>query len=399
MSKNPAAPTLLIVVNYDWFFLSHRLPIAKAAQRIGLRVSVATTDTGCADQICREGFEFVPLSMTVSGQNPLRELRVVAAFVQMYRERQPDLVHHVTVKPVLYGSLAARMVGRTGVVNAVSGLGYLFLGSMRARLLQPLVKTLYRLALRQRRSWTIFQNPDDRDLFVGAGLLRAEQAILIRGSGVNCDIFVPRPEPAGIPVVMLPARILWDKGVGEFVEAARIIRQQDTLARFVLVGDPDPGNPASVPAPTLEAWVREGIIESWGHRRDMPDVLSSAAVVVLPSYREGLPKALLEAAACGKPVVATDVPGCREIVRHNVNGMLVPVRNTTALAEAIRLLLQAPQLRQRFGRAGRLIVEREFAEHLVVDQTLSVYRRLLGPKWPASDTRELSRPWIEARGA
>jgi glycosyltransferase involved in cell wall biosynthesis len=257
---------------------------------------------------------------------------------------------------------------------------------MRARLLQPIVKTLYRLALRQRRSWTIFQNPDDRDLFVGAGLLRAEQAILIRGSGVNCDIFVPRPEPAGIPVVMLPARILWDKGVGEFVEAARMIRQHDTAARFVLVGDPDPGNPASVPTATLEAWVREGIIECWGHRRDMPDVLSSATVVVLPSYREGLPKALLEAAACEKPAVATDVPGCREIVRHNVNGLLVPVRNATALAEAIRLLLQSPRLRRQFGRAGRLIVEREFAEHLIVDQTLAIYRQLLGSKWPYHDT-------------
>jgi glycosyltransferase involved in cell wall biosynthesis len=382
MPQNPAAPNLLIVVNYDWFFLSHRLPIARAARRIGLNVSVAATDTGSADRIRREGLEFIPVSMTVNGQNPLKELRVIAAFVRMYRERQPDVVHHVTVKPVLYGSLAAWMVGGMGVVNAVSGLGYLFMESTRARLLRPLVKGLYRVALRHRRSRTIFQNPDDRDLFVGARLLSAEQAILIRGSGVNCDIFVPQPEPDGIPVVMLPARILWDKGVGEFVEAARLIRQHDTPVRFVLVGAPDPGNPAAVPTATVEAWVREGVIEAWGHQRVMPEVLSSATLVVLPSYREGLPKALLEAAACGKPVVTTDVPGCREIVRHNVNGLLVPVRNAPALADAIRLLLQSPPLRQRFGRAGRLIAEREFAEDLVIDQTLAVYRRLLGPKWP-----------------
>jgi glycosyltransferase involved in cell wall biosynthesis len=320
--------------------------------------------------------------MKVNGQNPLKELRVIADIVKMYRERQPDLVHHVTVKPVLYGSLAARLVGGPGVVNAVSGLGYLFLGSRRARLLRPLVKALYRLALRHRRSRTIFQNPDDRDLFVGSGLVRPDQTVLIRGSGVDCDTFVPRPEPEGIPVVILPARILWDKGVAEFVEAARLIRQQDTPARFVLVGDPDPGNPAAVPTATLEAWVREGIIDSWGHRRDMPEALSSATVVVLPSYREGLPKALLEAAACGRPVVATDVPGCREIVRHNVNGLLVPVRDAPALANATRLLLQSPALRHRLGEAGRRIAEREFAEQLVVDQTLDVYRRLLGSKWP-----------------
>jgi glycosyltransferase involved in cell wall biosynthesis len=283
------------------------------------------------------------------------------------------------------------MVGGIAVVNAVSGLGYLFLGSMRARLLRPLVMRLYRLALRYRRSRTIFQNPDDRDLFVGAGLLRAEQAVLIRGSGVNCATFVPQAEPDGVPIVMLPARILWDKGVGEFVDAARRIRQHDARVRFVLVGDPDPGNPAAVPSAMLDAWMREGVIESWGHRRDMPGVLSSATVVVLPSYREGLPKALLEAAACGKPVVTTDVPGCREIVQHNVNGLLVPVRDAPALADAIRLLLQSPSLRQRFGRAGRLIVEREFAEHLVIEQTLGVYRRLLGSKWPASRRTHLAQ--------
>ena len=384
MPQHPASPSLLMVVNHDWFFLSHRLPIARAAKSLGLNVSVATIDTGCADKIRHEGLDFIPLPMKVKGQNPLKELRVIAALVKMYRERQPDLVHHVTVKPVLYGSLAARMVGGMGVVNAVSGLGYLFLGSKHARLLQPVVKRLYRLALRHPGSRTIFQNPDDRDLFVATGLLRAEQAVLIRGSGVDCATFVPQAEPAGIPVVMLPARILWDKGVGEFVNAARLIKQSDTPARFVLVGDPDPENPAAVPTTMLETWVQEGVIESWGHRRDMPKVLSNATVVVLPSYREGLPKALLEAAACGKAVVTTDVPGCREIVRHNVNGLLVPVRNAPALADAIQLLLQSPTLRQRFGQTGRLIAEREFADHLVVEQTMDVYRGLLGSKWPQS---------------
>jgi glycosyltransferase involved in cell wall biosynthesis len=357
---------------------------------MGLNVSVATIDTGCADQIRREGLDFIPLPMTVTGQNPLQELRVIAALVQMYRERQPDLVHHVSVKPILYGSLAARMVGGMAVVNAVSGLGYLFLGSMRARLLRPFIKSLYRLALRYRHSRTIFQNPDDRGLFVSARLLRAEQTVLIRGSGVNCATFVPRPEPDGIPVVMLPARILWHKGVGEFVEAARLIRRHDIPVRFVLVGDTHPGNPADVPPATLEAWVREGVVEWWGYRPDMHEVLHSATIVALPSYGEGVPKVLLEAAACGKAVVTTDVPGCREIVRHDVNGLLVPVRNAPALADAIRLLLQSQPLRQEFGRAGRLIAEREFAEHLVIGQTLDVYRRLLGPKWPGTQANNMA---------
>jgi glycosyltransferase involved in cell wall biosynthesis len=371
-----------MVVNHDWFFLSHRLPIARAARSIGLNVSVAAIDTGCADRIRQEGLEFIPLAMKGIGQNPLKELRVIADLVQMYRDRQPDLVHHVTVKPVLYGSLAARVVGSIGVVNAVSGLGYLFLGSMRARLLRPFIKGLYRLALRHHRSRTIFQNPDDRELFIRSGLLRPDQAVLIRGSGVDCNAFLPHSEPADVPVVMLPARILWDKGVGEFVEAARLIRKHDSRARFVLVGDPDPGNPAAVPTAMLEAWMREGVIDSWGHQRDMPAALGSATIVVLPSYREGLPKALLEAAACGKPIVTTDVPGCREIVRHNVNGLLVPVRNAMALADAIGLLLQSPPLRAQFGHAGRLIAEQEFAEHLVIEQTLAIYRGLLGTKWP-----------------
>jgi glycosyltransferase involved in cell wall biosynthesis len=320
--------------------------------------------------------------MTVTGQNPFQELRVIAALVQIYRELRPDLVHHVSVKPILYGSLAAQIVGGMAVVNAVSGLGYLFMGSLRAKLLRPFIKRLYRLALRHRQSRTIFQNPDDRSQFLSACLLRAEQTVLIRGSGVNCTTFAPRPEPDGTPVVMLPARILWHKGVGEFVEAARLIRRHGIPVRFVLVGDTQPGNPADVPAATLQAWVKEGVVEWWGYRADMQEVLHRATIVALPSYGEGVPKTLLEAAACGKPIVTTDVPGCREIVREDVNGLLVPVRNAPALADAIRLLLQSPQLRQRFGHAGRLIAEQEFAEHLVVEQILDVYRGLLGSKWP-----------------
>jgi glycosyltransferase involved in cell wall biosynthesis len=388
MIDEGVAPHLLFVVNSDWFFLSHRLPIAIAAQRGGCRVTVAAIDTGCGGEIREKGLGFAPLPMTIRGMNPVQELAVIAGFVKIYRDLKPDLVHHVTVKPILYGSLAAQIVGDMKVVNAVSGLGYLFLGSRRAQLLRPLVRRMYRLALRRQHSLTIFQNPDDLIFFIRRGLVRPEQALLIRGSGVNCSVFKAHPEGEGPAVVVLPARLLWDKGVAEFVEAARLIRQKRADVRFVLVGDPDQSNPAAVPLPRLEGWVREGAVEWWGHSRDMPNVLRSASVVVLPSYREGLPKVLLEAAACGRAIVATDVPGCREIVRHGRNGFLVPVRNARALAEAIRLLLASPSLRQQFGRAGRLMAELEFAEDLVVERTLAVYRELLGTRRPVAPAQD-----------
>jgi glycosyltransferase involved in cell wall biosynthesis len=280
---------------------------------------------------------------------------------------------------VIYGSIAARLIGRGAVVNTISGLGYVFTSDHRtAKVLRPVLRRLWRMALSHPHSRTIFQNSDDRDDFIRMGLVRPDAAALIRGSGVDCSAFHPTPEPSGPPIVVLPGRLLWDKGVREFVEAARTLRVAGYPARFVLVGSPDAGNREAIPVQQLEAWSDEGVVEWWGQRHDMPEILAGASIVVLPTYGEGLPKVLLEAGAASRPVVATDVRGCREVVRPGVNGVLVPARDGPALARAIEGLLAAPELRARLGQGGRRLVEAEFAEPLVVQQTLAIYRQLLG---------------------
>ena len=375
-------PRLLFVVNVDWFFLSHRLPLARAARDAGIEVLVAAADSGKSEEIRREGLGFVPLPFSRQGVGLIDEAKSLLSLVRLYRRLQPDLIHHVTMKPVLYGSLASRVVGDVKVVNVPTGFGYIFTSSERARAIRAMATVLFWVTTLNSYSRTIFHNPDDLETFVEKRLVRPNQAVLIRGSGVDCARFKETPEPAGEPVVMLASRMLWDKGVGEFVEAARILRDSGEKARFVLVGDSDPGNPTGVPVEQLNAWVRSGVVEWWGYQSAMPKVLSSANIVVLPSYHEGLPKVLLEAAASARAIVATDVPGCREIVRQEVNGLLVPPRSSEPLARAIRVLLQSSGLRARFGRAGREIALSEFSERIVVSQTLDLYRDLLESKWP-----------------
>ena len=368
---------LLMVVNVDWFFLSHRLPIALAARAAGMRVTVAAADTGRRQEIEKHGLHFEPLRLTRGMSNPWADSRTLFSLIGLYRRLHPDIIHHVTIKPVLYGSLAARLVSNAAVVNAISGLGYVFSGAEMARWIRRLSSSLYRIALGHPRSKTIFQNQDDLNDFVRARAVTPGNAVLIRGSGVDCAHFQPVPEPAGPPVVVLASRMLWDKGVLDFVNAVQLLRAQGVAARFTLVGDVDPDNPASIPRAQLEQWRDAGIVEWWGARTDMNAIMQQATIVVLPSRREGLPKVLIEAAASGRPIVTTDVPGCREVVRNGVNGLLVPVGDVPALAAAMGELLADPALRNRMGQAGRQRAESEFAIELVVDQTMDVYRSLL----------------------
>jgi glycosyltransferase involved in cell wall biosynthesis len=301
---------LVVVVNDAGFLLSHRLPVVLGARAAGWDVHLALPRAaGRVDELEALGFPVHDLPLDRRGMNPWAEARLLARLLALYRALQPPTVHHVTVKPVLYGSLAARVAGVPRVVNAVSGLGYLHLArGWRARLARRAVHALYRVAFDSPGVRVIFQNPDDRDAYVGAGLVRAERACLVAGgSGVDLVRFRPTPEPAGCPVVMLPARLLRDKGVGEFVEAARALRARGVVARFVLVGETD-ANRAAVPRAELTALAAEGVVEWWGRREDMPVALAEATLVVLPSYREGCPKVLLEAAACGRAMVTTDVP-------------------------------------------------------------------------------------------
>lgn len=371
---------ILFVVNADWFFLSHRTALAEAAANHGYEVIVATPNTGQAHAIIDRGYGYYEIPDNVKGlsPNPIAELKTLFALYRLIKEVQPDIVHLSTPKVVTYGSIAARMLKNTPVISLVSGLGYLFSKGRKARLLNPLVKVLYRLALRHPRSCTVFQNPQDRAVFVRNGFVDQDCTSLIRGSGVDCCLFVPCDEPPCSRIVLLPSRLLWDKGVGEFVQAARELRDTYPDVRFVLAGQPDNGNPTSIPEKQLTEWANEGVIEWWGHRTDMPNVMAAASIVVLPSYHEGLPKALLEAAAAGRPIVATDIAGCREAVREGVNGCLVPVGDSKALAKAIDKLLSSSLLRHTYGMAGRQICIREFDEHVVQAQFMAVCQDLLG---------------------
>jgi len=373
-----AGAHLLYVVNDAGFFLSHRLPLARAARRADMRVSVATPDGPLGDRIRDEGFAHHPVRLSRAGMRPAENLRGFVDLVRLYRALRPDLVHHVTIKPVLFGSVAARLTGVPAVVNAPTGMGWVFVEQgLAADAIRLAVRGAYRLIFRHPRMRVLFHNPEDRAGLLAEGLVRAEQAVLVGGAGVDTARYAPAPEPDGAaPVVVLAARLLWQKGVGEFVEAARMLRREGTRARMVLVGDADV-NPSSVPPARLSAWHDEGIIEWWGQRDDMPAVFAGCNVVCLPSYREGLPKVLLEAAACGRAIVATDVPGCRQIARHEENALLVPPRDAAALARALRRLIESPAERARMGARGREIAVAEFAEERVVGETLAAYEELL----------------------
>ncbi len=377
-------PRILIVVNAEWYFWSHRLSLAKALKARGCEVTVAAAvERGFRQAIEAQGLRFIPLRLERRSRSISKELASLWELLQLYRVERPDLVHHVTIKPVLYGSLAAKVTRIPAVINTIPGLGYVFRQSgFRGRLLKQIVSLAYWVALSGRSARVIFQNPDDQATFVTNKLVNPERAVLIRGSGVNIHQFTPSPEPNGPPIVLLASRLLWDKGINELVEASRALRQRTAECRIVLVGVPDDESPNAVPAKTLAKWQSEGLIEWWGLRDDMPSVLGMSSIVTLPTYYpEGVPKILLEAAASGRPIVTTDTPGCREIVRHGENGLLVPPCDPAALAEAIWTLLSDSGLRARMGACGREIASAEFSEEYVINCTLAVYRELLGSKW------------------
>lgn len=369
---------LLFVVNVDWFFLSHRLPIALAAQRAGFEVHIATGMTDKLGVLQAHGLKVHALGLVRGGVGLLNAVQTALDLRRIIKQVKPDVVHLVTIKPVLLGGLVARWTRVPALVSAVSGLGYVFTAhGLKARLRQGLVVRLYAWALGHRNQAVIFQNPDDRNTLMAATGLPSSKVEMIRGSGVDLAQYTIAPEAAGVPVVLFPARLLADKGVFEFVAAARSMRARGLAARFVLAGQVDTANPTSVTHAQLDAWLAEGVVEHWGCRFDMPQVMACATVVALPSYREGMPKALLEAAACGRAVVTTDVPGCRDAIEPGVTGLLVPVREVDGLAQAIEQLLTHPAPRKAMGLAGRRLAEQEFDVRAVVDKHLAIYQSLL----------------------
>ena len=374
-----AQPKLLYLVSKDWYFVSHRLALATAAKAAGFDVAVATRVTRHADPIRAAGLRLIPINFTRAGLRPVSELLSLRELAAVYKREAPDLVHHVSVKPVIYGTLAARFAQPKGIVNAIMGLGWVFSSdSMKAKALRPLVRAALRRSLSGQNTRVIVQNTDDATGIISEGLSPPGHVRLIRGSGVDPSKYSAEPPPPGAPIVVLPARLIEAKGVGEFMDAAAILKNEGIDARFALVGKPDAGNRTSITPEQIARHVEAGHIEYWGWREDMPEVLKSASIVCLPTfYGEGLPKALLEAAAAARPIVATDVAGCREIVRSGENGWLVPPRDARALADALREAISHPELCARYGAAGRRIVERDFSLDAIIRDTLAVYEELI----------------------
>ncbi|MDP3238411.1 MAG: glycosyltransferase family 4 protein [Myxococcales bacterium] len=372
-------PRLVFTLNNPDFLVSHRLVLVRGAMAAGYEVHAVTPPGEGVEILRRLGVETHEWKLDRKGQSVLSETRSLAALVGIYRRLVPDIVHHVTIKPVLYGSAAARLLGRSAVVNAVSGFGYVFLSKgVRAEARRRAVAAAYRVALSSPRSVVILQNDDDEaDLGRLGSLSPLSEVVKIRGSGVDLNRFVPSAEPDGPPIVMLPARLLKDKGVVEFAEAARAVRAAQPAVRFVLAGGLDPGNPAAVTEGEVRSWVRDGLVEWWGHQTDMASALAQATIVCLPSYREGMPKALLEAAAVGRALITTDAPGCRDAVDGGRAGVLVPVRDAQAIAAAVSRLLEDQPERARLALAAQALAVSQFDERQVLQAHLRVYEQLL----------------------
>lgn len=370
---------IALFANTEWYLYNFRRSLALALREAGHEVLLVSPPGPYGEKLRALGFSWVAAPMERRSLNPLRELALVNWLKRLFFEERVDLVHGFTIKCAVYGSLAARLTGIPRV-NAVAGMGYVFSSSdLKARLLRPVVRTLMRLALDGKAARLILQNPDDVSLFKKARLADPAAIRLIPGSGVDCRRFVPTPERRRGERfrVLLAARLLWDKGVGEYVEAASRLRAQGRTIDFLLAGDPDPGNPAAVPEAQVRGWVAEGLVHWLGHVDDMPGLFATVDAVILPSFREGLPKGLIEAGACALPLVTTDVPGCREVVSDGVDGLLVPVHDATSLAAAIARLQDDPMLGERLGQAARIKALAEFDESIVVAKTLAVYGELL----------------------
>lgn len=368
---------IVLFANTDWFLFNFKLSLARSLRDRGDEVILLSPPGEYGPRLREMGFRWEPLPVSRSGVNPLAELAVIRRITALYRAWQPDLVHHFTIKCVIYGSFAARRAGVRAVVNSVTGLGFALLADTpKARLIRPVVLALYRLSLRGTE--VIFQNADNRDTLTAHGVLGASHVQVIAGDGIDTGRFSPPLAAPTQRVVLMMARLLHSKGIADFVAAAGLVRSVLPDVRFLLAGAPDPGNPESVTEADLAAWRGEGQVEFLGQRNDVCELNRSASVVVLASTQgEGIPRALLEGAACGVPMVATDVPGCRDVVVDGETGHLVAPGNPRALADALLGLLGDEPARQRMGRNARAHVEARFSDAVVIGQTCAVYARAL----------------------
>jgi glycosyltransferase involved in cell wall biosynthesis len=390
---------VLMVANSDWTLYNFRLPLALALLRQGHDVVLVCPLDRYEVELRNSGCRCIHWSLSRHGLNPFQEAAAACKLFKIYQAEKPDVVHHFTIKPNLYGSLVARLIRLTtpqtsqqpspAVINTFMGLGFVFSPHPIAWCLRLFVLPLLWLALRLPNLWSVFLNQHNLSTFVRLRLVPPSQALLIVSDGVNIRQFgaerrAYRQPRSSVPVVLMASRMLWDKGVGVLVESAKLLRQRGVKVQFWLAGEPDLSYPSCVPSTQLNEWQQAGLIHWLGHRTDMPELLKQVDIAVLPSYHEGVPRSLLEAAAAGLPLVATDIEGCRIVVRPGVNGLLVPVRDSQALSIAIEQLASDAQLRHQMGRASQKIAIAEFDEQKILRQWLAFYEQLLKKRTTAT---------------
>lgn len=375
---------LMFLVTEDWFFVLHRLPLARAAMRAGYEVIVATRVCTCREQIEKEGIKLIHMNWKRGSRSPVDGIYSLWKVASLYRAYKPDIIHHVSIKPVFIGTLASALVGSTNtcaIINNFTGMGTLFISNrLSDKLLRWVIVTTLGMLFKIRRAHQLVENEDDKDLLIHELNLNTDDVSVIHSVGVDMHRYLPTHERDGVPIIALVSRLIWDKGVRELVEASRMLRMRGLSFRLALVGAPDLENRTAIPLETLQAWESDGLVELWGYRSDIEAVWQSIHIAVLPSYREGSPRSLIEAAASGRPVVATDVPGCRDIVKHGETGFLVPCGDAKSLADALEVLVRDADLRIRMGLKGRKYVELVFGEDGVIKETFDLYKSVLSSR-------------------
>jgi glycosyltransferase involved in cell wall biosynthesis len=376
----PIEHTLILFVDNDSDdFLRYRLTLACKLRDLGFDVHAALPQREGVENLLRQGIPAHIFYLERKSARVLDELRSLISLLRLYRKLRPTLVHHLSLKPTLYGGISARLSGVPAAVSTLTGLGYAFTArTLKMRVLRLIIALALRCSFRHQNHPVIFQNSHDRDDFLVNGIVPGDRAFLTNGSGVDLSVFTPEPEPPGPPVVLMASRLLWEKGVAEFVCAARALRLRGVQARFVVVGEPDYGHPSAIPVTKIREWRDAGDVEWLGWRTDISELISQSHIVCLPSYYgEGIPRILVEAAACGRPIIGTDSPGCRQIVHNGQNGFLVPSREVEPLASAIAQLIENVALRAAMGTRGREIAANDFSLEKVIDANLAVYNSVL----------------------
>jgi glycosyltransferase involved in cell wall biosynthesis len=370
---------IFLTANTDWYLYRFRFSLAASLRREGLEPVFVSPPGRFVPRLEEGGFRWIQWNMDRRGVSPWKEIMTVIQFNSILTREKPDLIHNHTIKPVLYGSLTARLVHQCLMINAITGRGYLFINPpVGVKLLRALVVPVYRFVTNHPSFVTLFENQSDLEYFASLKMFTRTRNVIVPGVGVDSELFSPQPEEAGTPVVAYVGRLLWDKGVDTFVRAAELLKASKQPTRMVLIGTTDPGNPASIPEKLIVQWANSGVIEWWGWQEDMPEIYRQCHVVVMPSLSEGLSTTILEAMSSERAVIATDVPGCRELVHHQETGLLVQPGNPQELAHAIHSLLADETLRRQLAQAGRQLVLEKYTINRINDLTLRLYHEILG---------------------